>query len=96
MVAIELQCSMSERSSLEVALEQVSRPLSVAVGLEIDEPPLSEAGRPQVEIPCSMNRTPPNLTDKFKQNDDGFDKGSLMILSVLLSPERLLLLRVLD
>lgn len=70
MVAIELQCSMSERSSLEVALEQVSRPLSVAVGLEIDEPPLSEAGRLQVDIPCSMNRTPPNITDTFKQNDD--------------------------
>lgn len=50
MVAEELQGSRSERSSLEVALEQVSRPLSVVVGLETDEAALSEH---------SMNGTPP-------------------------------------
>lgn len=58
--ADELHCSRSERSSLEVALEQVPRPLSVVVGLEIDEPALSEAGKLEVDKPCSMNRTPPN------------------------------------
>lgn len=59
-VADELHCSKSERSSLEVALEQVSRPLSVVVGLEMDEPALSEAGRLELDEPCSMNGTPPN------------------------------------
>lgn len=55
----ELYCSKSERSSLEVALEQVSRPLSI-VGLEIDEPELSEAGRPELDETCSMKGTTPN------------------------------------
>lgn len=59
-VADELHCSRSERSSLDVALEQVSRPLSVVVGLEMDEPALSEASRTEVEKPCSMNGTPPD------------------------------------
>lgn len=58
-VADELHCSRSERSSLDVALEQVSRPLSVVVGLETDEAPLSEAGSPEVDRPCSMNGTTP-------------------------------------
>ena len=62
-VADELHCSRSERSSLEVALEQVSRPLSVVVGLEMDEPALSEAGRIEVDKPCSINGTPPNRKD---------------------------------
>lgn len=59
-VADELHCSRSERSSLEVALEQVSRPLSVVEGLEMDEPALSEAGKVEVDEPCSMNGTPPD------------------------------------
>lgn len=62
-LAEELHCSRSDKSSLEVALEQVSRPLSVAVGLEMDEPALSEAGRPEVGNPCSMKGTPPNKRD---------------------------------
>lgn len=57
LVEDELHCSRSERSSLEVALEHVSRPLSVVVGLETDEAALSEAGR--LDKPCSMNGTPP-------------------------------------
>lgn len=59
-VADELQFSKSERSSLDVALEQVSKPLSVVVGLEIDEPALSEAGMLEVDKPGSMKETPPN------------------------------------
>lgn len=59
LTADEVHCSRSERSSLDVVLEQVSRPLSVVVGLEIDEPALSEAGRLEVDKPCSMNGTPP-------------------------------------
>lgn len=57
-VAEELHCSRSERSSLEVALEQVPIPLSV-VGLETDEATLSEAVRIGLDRPCSMNGTPP-------------------------------------
>lgn len=47
-VATELLCSRSVRSSLEVALEQASRPLSVVLllGLEMEEATLSETGRP--------------------------------------------------
>lgn len=56
-VADELLCSRSDRSSLEVAFEQVSRPLSVVV--EMDEPALSEAGRTELDMLCSMNGTPP-------------------------------------
>lgn len=55
-----LHCSRSERSSLEVALEHESRPLSVVAGLGIDEPALSEAGKLEVDKPCSMKGTPPN------------------------------------
>lgn len=62
-VSDELNCSRSERSSLEVALVQVSRPLSVVVGLEMDELALSEAGRLEVDKPCSMNGTPPNTKE---------------------------------
>lgn len=43
-----------------MVLEQVSRPLSASVGLETDEAALSEAGRPEVDKPCSMNGTPPD------------------------------------
>lgn len=50
-VADELHCSRSERSSLDVALEQESRPLSVVVGLGIHEPTLSEAGMLEVDKP---------------------------------------------
>lgn len=59
-VADELHCSRSERSSLEVALEQESRPLSVVVGLGMDEPVLSETGKLELDGPCSMNGTPAN------------------------------------
>lgn len=62
-VAEELQCSRSERSSLEVALEPVSRPLSVVEGLEMEEPALSEVARLQFDETCSMNGTPPVETD---------------------------------
>lgn len=68
MFADELYCSRSERSSLEVALEQVSRPLSVAVGLEMDEAALSEAGRLDVGRPCSMNGTPSDTKEKLSHN----------------------------
>ena len=58
-VAVELLCSRSVRSSLEVALEQVSRPLSVVEGgPEMEEPTLSEADRLG-----SMNGTPPAGTE---------------------------------
>lgn len=60
LTADELHCSRSERSSLEVVLEQVSRPLSGVVGLEMDEAALSETGRLEVDKPCSMNGTPPD------------------------------------
>lgn len=66
--ADELHCSRSERSSLEVALEQVSRPLSVVVGLEMDEPALSEAGMLEVFKPCSRNGTPPNRKETQSNN----------------------------
>lgn len=58
-VAVELLCSRSVRSSFEVVLEPLSKPLSV-VGLEMEEAALSEQGR--VEEPplcCSMKGTPP-------------------------------------
>lgn len=55
-----LHCSRSDRSSLEVVLEQVSRALSVVVGLEMEEAALSEAGRVEVDKPGSMNGTPPD------------------------------------
>lgn len=61
-VDAELHCSRSERSSLEVVFEQVSRPLSVAVGLQIDEAELSETGRLGLDKPSSMNGTPPENT----------------------------------
>lgn len=64
-VADELHCSRSERSSREVALEQVSRPLSVVEGLEMDEPALSEAGKLEAEEPCSMNGTPPEHRETY-------------------------------
>lgn len=60
LTADELHCSRSERSSLDVVLEQVSRPLSGVVGLEMDEAAFSEAGRMEVDKPCSMNGTPPD------------------------------------
>lgn len=60
LTADELHCSRSDRSSLDVVLEQVSRPLSVAVGLEMDEATLSELGRLAVDKPCSINGTPPD------------------------------------
>lgn len=62
-VTEELHCSRSERSSLEVALEPVSRPLSVVEGLEMDEPALSEVARLEFNVACSMNGTPPTKTD---------------------------------
>lgn len=52
-VATELLWSRSVRSSLEVALEQVSRPLSV--GLDMEEAMLSGTDK----LTCSMKRTPP-------------------------------------
>lgn len=55
-----LPCSRSDRSSLDVALEQVSKPLSV--GLEMEEATLSEVGRVIPEEPCSMNGTPERAT----------------------------------
>lgn len=97
--ADELYCSKSERSSLEVALEQVSRPLSV-VGLEIDDPELSETGRPELDEPCSINGTPPN-TKQVQRDIKLYAEYnvhiclSLMSLIILSSPDRLLLLRVL-
>lgn len=60
LTADELNCSRSDRSSLEVVLEQVSRALSVVAGLEMDEVALSEAGRLEVDKPGSMNRIPPD------------------------------------
>lgn len=66
-VADELHCSRSDRSSREVALVQVSRPLSVVVGLEMEEPALSEADRLEVDEPCSMNKTPPDEEEIFIQ-----------------------------
>lgn len=56
-----MDCSRSERSSLEVALEPASRPLSVAVGLDMEEPALSDVARLELENPCSMNGTPPRI-----------------------------------
>lgn len=61
MVAVELLCSRSVRSSFDVVLEPVSKPLS-AVGLEMEEAALSKPGR--VEEPplcCSMKGTPPEI-----------------------------------
>lgn len=40
----------------------MSRPLSVAVGLQIDEAELSETGRLGLDKPSSMNGTPPENT----------------------------------
>lgn len=59
LTADELHWSRSDRSSLDVVLEHVSRPLSVVVGLEMDEAALSEAGRLEGGRPCSMKGTPP-------------------------------------
>lgn len=59
LTADELHWSRSDRSSLDVVLEHVSRPLSVVVGLEMDEAALSEAGMLEGAKPCSMNGTPP-------------------------------------
>lgn len=61
-LADETDCSRSDRSSLEVALEHVSRPLSVAVGLDMEEPALSDVARLELEQPCSMKGTPPGNT----------------------------------
>lgn len=69
-VADTLPCSRSERSSLEVALEQVSRPLSVVVGLDMDEAALSEAVREELDEPCSMNGTPPDQREM--ESNHGF------------------------
>lgn len=88
--ADELHCSRSDRSSLDVVLEQVSSPLSVAVGLEMDEAALSEAGRLEVGKPCSMKGTPP---DGQKQS---FKLRKVLRNPPMLLPDRLLLLRVLD
>lgn len=55
-VAVELLCSRSVRSSWEVALEEVSRPLS-GTGLEIEEAALSDAGR--ADCCSSMKSMPP-------------------------------------
>lgn len=63
-VAVELLCSRSVRSSFEVVLEPASKPLSV-VGLEMEEAALSEPGR--IEEPplcCSMKGTPPEIDMK--------------------------------
>lgn len=59
LTADEPHCSRSERSSLDVVLEHVSSPLSVVVGLEMEEAALSDGGRPGVLKPCSMKGTPP-------------------------------------
>lgn len=72
MFADELYWSRSERSSLEVALEQVSRPLSVAVGLDMEEAALSEAGRLDVGRPCSMNGTPSDSREKLSHTRPGY------------------------
>ena len=40
-------------------MEQVSRPLSVVVGLDMEEATLSDTGRPEDDEPCSMKGTPP-------------------------------------
>lgn len=60
-VAVELLCSRSVRSSFDVVLEPVSKPLSV-VGLEMEDAALSEPGRAE-EPPlcCSMKGTPPEI-----------------------------------
>lgn len=63
LTADELHWSRSERSSLDVVLEHVSRPLSVVVGLEMEEAALSEAGRLEEDKPCSMKGTPPSWTE---------------------------------
>lgn len=92
--------SRSERSSLEVALEKVSRPLSVVVGLETEEPALSEGGRLGVEEPCSMKGTPPTWGVRVGEGGGstaiGHQEGEAPeVWGVQWLPDRLLLLRVL-
>lgn len=88
--------SRSERSSLEVALEHVPRPLSVVVGLEMDEPALSEGGRLGVDRPCSMKGTPPTWVEAHLLDLGQPWRKSPMVLGVRELPDRVLLLRVLD
>jgi len=62
----ELASSRSLRSSLEVALEPGSRPLSAVEGLEIREPALSEVGRPE---PGSTKGTPPAQVEEEEEEE---------------------------
>ncbi len=60
-VAVELLCSRSVRSSFDVVLEPVSMPLS-AVGLEMEDAALSEPGRVEEHpLCCSIKGTPPEI-----------------------------------
>ena len=63
-VAAELLCSRSLRSSLEVALEPGSSPLSAVDGLETEEPALSEVERPE---PGSIKGTPPAQVEEGEE-----------------------------
>lgn len=58
MLAAGPHCSRSDRSSLDVALEQVSRPLSVVVGLDMDDPALAD-GKLELFRQGSTKGTPP-------------------------------------
>lgn len=94
LTAEEPHWSRSERSSLEVALEHVSRPLSVVAGLDMDEPALSEGGRPGGGKPCSMKGTPPTWVGAQPWTSAA-EEDKPAGLGGRLLPDRLLLLRVL-
>lgn len=55
-----------------MALEQESRPLSVVVGLETEDPALSEAGS---EHCCSVKTTPPKQRTRTAQGKDTMLRG---------------------
>ena len=95
LTADELHWSRSDRSSLDVVLEQVSRPLSVDVGLEMAEAALSEAGMLEVDMPGSMNGTPPDRQKQYFTLGKALRKTPLVVREGLV-PDRLLLLSVLD